>query len=274
MHLHAPGGLPVGCVTILSKSVWKRVLFVLLASQSLYGTALQVLRVLQTSESRFEHPAACAENQKKPHSKRVENRYATLSKLFKAFRTWKPSGLVDLLFRQLQQLRSRSCSRSSNTRGNTRRTNGTTAAGERHAQAPAAPWTRGRQMLELRQAQTIPTIGPEEGPGVDDPSILQSVMPHQVADGEAGADAGAGAGADNGANENPGAGADGVRNAPKRHMLTYSPAGCTLTGPMYLTWKQLLNIRHGSASSSGWSRLQAALRQLVCGTRAHLNRGG
>jgi len=128
----------------------------------------------------------------------------------------------------------------------------------KHAQAPAAPWTRGRQMLELRQAQTIPTIGPEEGPGVDDPSILQSVMPHQVADGEAGAHAGAGAGAGNGAdaNENPGASAGGARNAPKRHMLTHSPAGCTLTGPMYLTWKQL---RLGQVEYQAWFCQQLGL---------------
>ena len=124
----------------------------------------------------------------------------------------------------------------------------------KHAQAPEAPWTRGRQMLELRQAQTIPTIGPVEGPGVNDPSILQSVMPHQVADeeaaagaaagagagGGAAADAGAGAGAGAGAdaNANPGAGVGGGGNVPKRHMLTHSPAGCTLAGPMYLTWNK------------------------------------
>ena len=64
-------------------------------------------------------------------------------------------------------------------------------------------------------------------------------MPHQVADDEAGADAAAGAGAGRGvdADANPGAGAGGAGNAPKRHMLTHSPAGM-LTGPMYLTWKQ------------------------------------
>ena len=50
--------------------------------------------------------------------------------------------------------------------------------------------------------------------------------------------AGAGAGGGVDANANPGAGAGGAGNAPKRHMLTHSPAGM-LTGPMYLTWKQL-----------------------------------
>ena len=49
-------------------------------------------------------------------------------------------------------------------------------------------------MLALRQKQTIPTLGPAEGPDVDDPSIMQSVMPHQVAEDEEGADADAGAG--------------------------------------------------------------------------------
>ena len=144
----------------------------------------------------------------------------------------------------------------------------------KHEEAPEAPWTRGRQMLALRQAQKIPTIGPEEGPGVTDPSILQSVMPHQVAADEAAADAGAGAGAGDGAaadagagagagdgadaNVNPGAGVGGVGNAPKRHMLTHSPAGCTLAGPMYLTWNQLRlgrsSIRRGSVSNLVWSR--------------------
>ena len=164
-------------------------------------------------------------------------------------------------------------------------------------------------MLELRQAQTIPTIGPEEGPGVHDPSILQSVMPHQVADDEAAAgaaagagagggaaaDAGAGAGAGDGAdaNANPGAGVGGGGNAPKRHMLTHSPAGCTLKGPIYLIWNQR---RLGTVEYQAWFcqslgfeppclapyagqhcscgrytidadhlHLQAAQRQLVCG---------
>ena len=49
---------------------------------------------------------------------------------------------------------------------------------QKHAQAPEATWTRGRQMLALQQAQKIPTIGHAEGPRVTDPSILQSVMPH------------------------------------------------------------------------------------------------
>ena len=142
----------------------------------------------------------------------------------------------------------------------------------KHVQAPEAPWTRGRQMLELRQAQTIPTIGPVEGPGVNDPSILQSVMPHQVADeeaaagaaagagagGGAAADAGAGAGAGAGAdaNANPGAGVGGGGNAPKRHMLTHSPAGCTLAGPMHLTWNRL---RLGQVEYQAWFCQQLGL---------------
>ena len=63
-------------------------------------------------------------------------------------------------------------------------------------------------MLALRQKQTIPTLGPAEGPDVDDPSRMQSVMPHQVAEDEEGADADAGTG-----------------NVPKRHMITHTPAG-------------------------------------------------
>jgi len=63
-------------------------------------------------------------------------------------------------------------------------------------------------MLALRQKQTIPPLGPAEGPDVDDPSIMQSVMPHQVAEDEEGADADAGAG-----------------HVPKRHMITHTPAG-------------------------------------------------
>ena len=63
-------------------------------------------------------------------------------------------------------------------------------------------------MLALRQKQTIPTLGPAEGPDVDDPSIMQSVIPHQVAEDGEGADADAGAG-----------------NVPKRHMITHTPAG-------------------------------------------------
>ena len=39
-------------------------------------------------------------------------------------------------------------------------------------------------MLALQYQQSVPTLGPEEGPGVNDPSILQSVMAHQVADNE------------------------------------------------------------------------------------------
>ena len=76
----------------------------------------------------------------------------------------------------------------------------------------------------------------------------------------AAADAGAGAGAGDGAdaNANPGAGVGGGGNAPKRHMLTHSPAGCTLAGPMYLTWNQLRlgrsSIRRGSVSNLVWSR--------------------
>ena len=155
-------------------------------------------------------------------------------------------------------------------------------------------------MLALRQAQKIPTIGDAEGPGVTDPSILQSVMPHQVADDEAGADAPAGAGAGDGvdANANQGAGAGGAGNAPKRHMLTHSPAGM-LTGPMYLTWN-LLSVQYQAwfcqqlgveppclapyaaplllwqirNRRRSFEHLHAAQRQLVRGTRAPLNRGG
>ena len=109
----------------------------------------------------------------------------------------------------------------------------------RHANAPAAPWTRGQQMLALRHKQTIPTLGQAEGPGVSDPSILQSIMPHQVADDDAGADAAAGAG-----------------NAPKRHMLTHAPAGCTLAGPMYMTWRK---PRLGKTEYQAWFCQQLGL---------------
>jgi hypothetical protein len=81
-------------------------------------------------------------------------------------------------------------------------------------------------------------LGPEEGPGITDPSIFQSVMPHQVADDAAGADAGAGAGVGAAADADPGAGAGSAGNGPERHVLTHSPAACMLAGPMYLTLKQ------------------------------------
>ena len=84
----------------------------------------------------------------------------------------------------------------------------------KHAQAPEAPWTRGRQMLALRHKRFVPTLGPEDGPGVNDLSILQSVMPHQVADNDAAA------GEADGANAAAGAGDAG--NAPKRQMLTHA----------------------------------------------------
>jgi hypothetical protein len=92
-------------------------------------------------------------------------------------------------------------------------------------------WLGGPSLLLWTQDRAHPA-----GPGVTDPSILQSVMPHQVAHDDVGDAAGAGAGVAD--NANPGAGAGGAGNAPKRHMLTHSPAACMLAGPMYLTWKQ------------------------------------
>ena len=35
----------------------------------------------------------------------------------------------------------------------------------------------------------------------------------------------------------------------KRHMLTHAPAGCTLAGPMYLTWNQR---RLGTVEYQAW----------------------
>ena len=58
-----------------------------------------------------------------------------------------------------------------------------------------------------------------------DPSILQSVMPHQAAEERAGAGAAADA--------NAGTDADGIGNTPKHHMLTRWPAACMLAGSMY-----------------------------------------
>jgi len=76
-------------------------------------------------------------------------------------------------------------------------------------------------MLALRQKQTIPTLGPAEGPDVDDPSIMQSVMPHQVPEDEEGADA------DDHAH----------------------PCRLQLTEPMYLTWIQ---PRLGKSEYQAW----------------------
>ena len=94
-------------------------------------------------------------------------------------------------------------------------------------------------MLALRHKQTIPTLGQAEGPGVSDPSILQSIMPHQVAADDAGADATAGDG-----------------NAPKRHMLTHAPAGCMLAGPMYMTCQK---PRLGKPEYQAWFCQQLGL---------------
>ena len=118
----------------------------------------------------------------------------------------------------------------------------------KHAQAPEAPWTRGRQMLALRHKQSVPMLGAEEGPGVDDPSILQRVMPHQVADNDAAVGDADGA--------NAAAGAGGAGNAPKRRMLTHAPAACMIAGPMYLTWTQ---PRLGKAEYQAWFCQQLVL---------------
>ena len=77
---------PPGCVT-LSKSVWKR-----------FCSCCWPLKVIgfSSSESRFEHPTICSENQKYPHSKRLKSRVCDICKLFKTFRPWTPAGLVDL----------------------------------------------------------------------------------------------------------------------------------------------------------------------------------